>query len=86
MQLCNGNKPQIFIQENKNSDNRNENTSVNILKGLALSYSRDKPGSTRRIEFLSSIAQQYSNKEIKLFLSTLIHVVKDRRFRAPIMK
>ena len=55
------------LQENKNSDNRNENTSVNILGGLALSYSREKPGTTRRIAFLSYIAQQYLNKEIKLF-------------------
>ena len=47
--------------------NKNENGSVNILEGLALSYARDKSGSTRLIEFLSSTVQQYSNKEIKLF-------------------
>ena len=35
------------------------------MDGLALSYSREKPGSPKRVELLSVIAQQYTNKELK---------------------
>ena len=37
---------------------------ANIMEGLALSY-REKPGSPKRVEMLSCVAQQYTNKEIK---------------------
>ena len=35
------------------------------MEGLALSYSREKPGSDKRVELLSCVAQQYTNKELK---------------------
>ena len=38
---------------------------ANIVEGLALSYSREKPGSRKRVELLSCVAEQYSNKELK---------------------
>lgn len=38
---------------------------ANIVEGLALSYSREKPGSCKRVELLSCVAQQYTNKELK---------------------
>ena len=38
---------------------------ANIVEGLALSYSREKPGSDKRVELLSCVAQQYTNKELK---------------------
>ena len=37
----------------------------NIVEGLALSYSREKPGSPKRVELLSCVAQQFTNKELK---------------------
>ena len=37
----------------------------NIVEGLALSYSREKPGSPQRVELLSCVAQQFTNKELK---------------------
>ena len=37
---------------------------ANIMEGLALSY-REKPLSPKRVEMLSCVAQQYTNKEIK---------------------
>ena len=49
------------IQEKVNVPNAN----ANIMEGLALSYSREKPGSRKRVELLSCVAQQYTNKEIK---------------------
>lgn len=41
----------------------------NIEKELALSYSREKPGSHKCIELLSCVAQQYSNKELQKMFS-----------------
>ena len=41
------------------------NANANIMEGLALSYSRERPGSPKRVEMLSYVAQQYTNKEIK---------------------
>ena len=38
---------------------------ANIVEGLALSYSREKLGSRKRVELLSCVAQQYTNKELK---------------------
>jgi len=40
---------------------------ANIVEGLALSYmySREKPGSHKRVELYSCVAQQYTNKELK---------------------
>ena len=38
---------------------------ANIMEGLALSYSRERPGSPKRVELLSCVPQQYTNKEIK---------------------
>jgi len=38
---------------------------ANIVEGLALSYSREKPGSRKRVELLNCVAEQYSNKELK---------------------
>lgn len=38
---------------------------ANIAEGLALSYSREKPGSDKRVELLSCVAQQYTNRELK---------------------
>ena len=35
------------------------------MEDLALSYSSEKPGSPKRVELLSCVAQQYTNKEIK---------------------
>ena len=35
------------------------------MEGVALSYSREKPGSPKRVELLSVIAQQYTNKQLK---------------------
>ena len=49
------------IQEKVNVPHAN----ANIMEGLALSYSREKPGSRERVELLSCVAQQYTNKEIK---------------------
>ena len=41
------------------------NANANIMEGLALSYSRERPGSPKWVELLSCVAQQYTNKEIK---------------------
>jgi len=49
------------IQEKVNVQHGN----ANIVEGLALSYSREKPGSRKRVELLSCVAEQYSNKELK---------------------
>ena len=49
------------IQEKVNVPHAN----ANIMEVLALSYSREKPGSRKRVELLSCVAQQYTNKEIK---------------------
>jgi len=38
---------------------------ANIVEGLALSYSREKPEGRKRVELLSCVAQQYTNKELK---------------------
>ena len=35
------------------------------MEALALSYSREKPGSDKQVELLSCVAQQYTNKELK---------------------
>ena len=42
-----------------------QHVNANIVEGLALSYSREKPGSRKRVELLSCVAQQYMNKELK---------------------
>ena len=42
-----------------------QHVNANIVEGLALSYSREKPGSRKRVELLSCVAQQYTNKELK---------------------
>ena len=49
------------IQEKVNVPHAN----ANIMEGLALRYSREKPGSRKRVELLSCVAQQYTNKESK---------------------
>ena len=49
------------IQEKVNVPHAN----ANIMEGLALSYSRENPGSCKRVKLLSCVAQQYTNKEIK---------------------
>jgi len=49
------------IQEKVNVQHGN----ANIVERLALSYSRERPGSHKRVELLSCVAQQYTNKELK---------------------
>ena len=38
---------------------------ANIVECLALSYSREKPGSCKHVKLLSCVAQQYTNKQLK---------------------
>lgn len=49
------------MQERKKAEHGN----TNIVEGLALSFSRERPGSPKRIELLSCVAQQFTNKELK---------------------
>ena len=48
-----------------NSIQEKVNASANIMEGLALTYFRERPGKPKRVELLSCVAQQYTNKEIK---------------------
>ncbi|KAL9982162.1 hypothetical protein ACROYT_G010973 [Oculina patagonica] len=49
----------------KEQQDKKKHGNANIVEGLALSYSREKPGSPKRVELLSCVAQQYTNKELK---------------------
>ena len=57
------NKPLSSLLSNSIQEKVNAN--ANIMEGLALSYSRERPGSPKWVELLSCVAQQYTNKEIK---------------------
>lgn len=56
-----------------------------VVEGLALSYSRERPGSPKRIELLSCVAQQFTNKELKEIFK-YIQTVEEKRYCALTMR
>ena len=55
---------------------------ANIIQGLALSYSSEKPESPKRVELLGCVAQQYTNKQLKCLG---ILTAEEKKCHAPTM-